>query len=354
GIQSAIGIPVQIGGQIVGVIELFAVEPRAPDSELLHAAAALGSQVGQFIERKRTENALRESEDRFRAMADSAPVLLWVAGVDGLRDWHNSGWLEFTGRTMEEELGNGWAEGLHPADFNTALDTYLTAFNAQAPFEMEYRLRRFDGDFCWMLERAAPRFESGRAFAGYIGSCIDISDRKRHEEEQTFLAEATRVLASSLDYRVMLTSVAQLAVPTVADWCVIHAVDADGGIGQLAVAHADPAKVAWALEIQERYPPDLDAPTGIPRVIRTGQPEVYPHIPEEMIAAAARDEEHFRLLRDVGFTSAMLVPIVARDRVLGVVSFVSAELGRRYGAADLALAQHLADRAAVSIDNALL
>ena len=354
GIGAAFALPVRTSGQIVGIIELLASEAREPDLDLLATAESIGSQVGQFIERKRAEGALRESEDRFRTMANSAPVMLWVAGPDGLATWFNNGWLEYTGRTMDQELGNGWTEGIHPADFDRCLDNYLSRFATRHPFDVEYRLRRHDGEYCWIFDRGIPRFDPDGAFAGYIGSCIDISDRKRHEDEQAFLSEATRVLASSLDYRATLTSVAELAVPTIADWCVVHAVGDDGEIGQLAVAHADPAKVAWAREIQERYPSDPNAPTGVPNVIRTGRPEIYPSIPEDVLVAAARDDEHLGLLREVGFTSAMILPIVARDRVLGVITLVSAEAGRHYGDSDLALAQHLARRAAVAIDNALL
>lgn len=354
GIRAGVAMPVRSGGQIVGIIEFFATDVRTPDTELLVTAESIGSQVGQFIERMRAENALRESEDRFRTMANSAPVLLWVAGADGDSTWFNNGWLEFTGRAMEQELGTGWLDGVHPDDVERCVDVHGAALAARRPYELEYRLRRHDGEYCWLVERGIPRRDPDGTFVGFIGSCLDIADRKRHQEEQEFLSEATRVLASSLDYRQTLASVAQLAVPTIADWCVVHAVGDDGVIGQIAVAHADPAKVAWAREIQERYPSNPDAPAGVPNVIRTGEPEIYPYIPEEMLVAAAHDDEHMALIRQVGFTSAMILPIVARERVLGVITLVSAEQGRHYGDDDLALAQHLARRAAVAIDNALL
>lgn len=354
GIRAALALPVLIGGQIVGIIEVFSTVARDPDHDLLETAESIGSQVGQFIERKRAEGALRESEDRFRTMANSAPVLLWVAEADGTFSWFNNGWLEFTGRTMEQEIGNGWTAGIHPADVDRCREVYEDALTTRQPFEIEFRLRHHDGEYCWVVDRGAPRFDPDGTFVGFVGSCLDISDRKRHEDDQAFLSEATRVLASSLDYRETLASVAQLAVPTIADWCVVHAVGDDGQISQLAVAHADPAKVAWAREIQERYPSDPEAANGVPNVIRTGQPEVYANIPEDVLIAAAQDEEHLALLREVGFTSAMILPIVARDRVLGVISLVSAELGRHYDEGDLALAQHLARRSAVAIDNALL
>lgn len=130
---------------------------------------------------KQTGARLQESEARFRVMSDCAPVLLWMAGLDGLCDFLNQGWLNFTGRTLEQERGHGWAEGVHPDDLERCLHIYLTAFQAHQSFEMEYRLRRADGEYRWILDRGTPRFAPDGGFAGFIGSCIDISDRKAAE-----------------------------------------------------------------------------------------------------------------------------------------------------------------------------
>jgi PAS domain S-box-containing protein len=127
------------------------------------------------------QKALWESEQRFQIMAHTAPVMIWMSGLDKLCNFLNQGWLEFTGRTMAEELGNGWIEGIHPDDIERCLDTYTTAFEQRQKFRMEYRLRRFDGEYRWVLDTGTPRFTSDGAFAGYIGSCIDISDRKQAE-----------------------------------------------------------------------------------------------------------------------------------------------------------------------------
>jgi PAS domain S-box-containing protein len=123
-----------------------------------------------------------ESEARFRLMADAAPVLIWISGLDKRWTYFNKGWLDFTGRTMEEDLENGWAEGIHADDLDRCLQTYVEAFAKHEPFEMEYRLRRFDGEFRWVLNRAVPRYGSDREFLGYIASCLDITDFKRSQE----------------------------------------------------------------------------------------------------------------------------------------------------------------------------
>jgi PAS domain S-box-containing protein len=170
----------------------------------------------------------------------------------------------------------------------------------------------------------------------------------------SYLAEASEILASSLDYQATLTSVARLVVPRLADWCAIDMLEEDGSITQLAVSHNDPGKGAWGRELRRRYPPDPDASQGVPRVLRSGKPEFYPEVTDEALAAAARDAEHLRIMREVGITSVMILPLVARGRTLGAKTLATAESGRRYGVGDLALAEDLARRAALAVDNARL
>ena len=177
---------------------------------------------------------------------------------------------------------------------------------------------------------------------------------RRSEQAQRFLAEASNVLSSSLNYRETLSSVARLAVPTLADWCAVDVLEQDGLLERLAVEHPDPRKVLLAYELEEHYPPEAEEPGGVRGVLREGRPAFYPEITDEMLEATARDEEHLRLLREIGFTSVILVPMIAHGRALGVVTLVSAELGRRYGEADLRLAEELARRAALAVDNARL
>src|SRR5438094_2185599 len=140
--------------------------------------------------RKQAEEALRESESRFRTVADAAPVLIWMSGPDKLCTFFNKGWLDFTGRMAEQELGNGWAEGVHREDFDRCLDVYVNSFDARQPFTMEYRLRRNDGEFRWVLDTGTPRFADDGTFLGYIGSCIDITELKRAEEKFRLVLDA--------------------------------------------------------------------------------------------------------------------------------------------------------------------
>jgi PAS domain S-box-containing protein len=177
----------QLPAQNVTALLLFLDVTGAP---LLMLAALLE-------ERRQTGMALRESEERFRVMADTAPVMIWRAGTGGLCDFFNQPWLSFTGRTIEQELGNGWAEGVHPDDLERCLETYHDAFGTRRAFRMEYRLRRRDGEYRWILDSGVPRFGPDGHFAGYIGSCIDITERKHAElevqEQRQALAHLTRV-----------------------------------------------------------------------------------------------------------------------------------------------------------------
>ena len=176
----------------------------------------------------------------------------------------------------------------------------------------------------------------------------------RRGRERAFLAEASDALASSLDYATTLATVTRLAVEGIADWCAVDELRADGSVNRLAVAHRDPEKLELARSLQERYPTDPNAPFGVPKVLRTGKPELVPEITDELLTQLAIDEEHLRLARSLELRSYIVVPLVARDVVLGALTLVSSAANRRFDEHDLALAQELARRASLAMDNARL
>jgi PAS domain S-box-containing protein len=181
----------------------------------------------------------------------------------------------------------------------------------------------------------------------------DITPRKHAEETARFLTQVNDVLASSLDYETTLASIARLAVPHIADWCAVYLTLEDGSIRQLALAHVDPTKVEHAHELTRRYLDDPNVPYSVPKVIQTGKPELAPPFTGEP-GTSAGDDAALKISPDPGLKSLMVVPLIAPGRVFGAITFVSAESGRSYGQADLALAQDLARRAALAVDNARL
>ena len=184
GIVSHVLVPLGAGASPVGAISLSTVRAeRVWTDTLVQRLRLVGEIFANVLARRRAEAALREGEARFRLMADASPFMIWMAGPDKGCTYFNKGWLDFTGRTAEQELGEGWAEGVHPDDLQRCLGTYVQAFDAREKFSMEYRLRRHDGEYRWIWDIGVPRVVSGGHLEGYIGSCIDITERKRLEEE---------------------------------------------------------------------------------------------------------------------------------------------------------------------------
>ncbi len=171
--------PLWADGGIGGIlVSLTQIRDRLP-SAITDGAIAMADRP----QAAPLEAPLGESETLFRHLTDTAPIMVWMSGIDKLCYYFNQSWLNFTGRSLEQELGHGWAEGVHPDDFDACLASYVTAFDARQPFEMDYRLKRHDGEYCWILDIGTPRLTPEGKFLGYLGSCIDITDRKVAEAE---------------------------------------------------------------------------------------------------------------------------------------------------------------------------
>jgi serine phosphatase RsbU (regulator of sigma subunit) len=201
--------------------------------------------------------------------------------------------------------------------------------------------------------RATPILDENGDTALVISVFDDVTEAKRRELAQRFLADSSKLLAGSLDFETTLDNVAHLAVPNFADWCAVDLLEDDGSIRNVAVAHSDPSKIALAEELRRRYPVDPNADQGMPRVIQTGEAELYAVIDDAQVVASARDEHHASLLRSAGIGSAMVAPMVVGGRAIGGITFASARPGR-FGEEELALAQELARRAATAVQNARL
>jgi len=506
----------RVGGLEAGADD-YLVKPFTA-RELL---ARVGAHLAMARVRKEATESLATSEGRFRTLANSAPVLIWLAGTDQRCIWVNEPWLNFSGRTMEEDLGEGWTELMHPEDLPDCLATYGQCFETLQPFSVESRLRRHDGEWRWMLNHGIPLFSQRGEFTGFIGSCVDITDRKEMERElqllldasgtllaspheanvtqtilsvaqrfvaadgyaiwrQTgpdvwtatatiglsdgyerttrqraarpglqpefqafsdieqapllahrletyraegirslltvpmtlhgtlsgtlvfyyrkphdftdretrlaatlgnltaaalgtsdlyerqkalrtvaeetahrteFLGVAGKALASSLDYQLTLTKVAELAVPFFADWCGVNIVDDKGVMRRLVLRHAG-VKAEVARDVQKRFPAARNPAVRL--AVRTRKSQLIAEISDSLLTQHVQQPQHRTLIQSLGLRSLICAPLVARGRTLGVLTFATAESARRYTSEDVALAEELAHRVALAVDNARL
>jgi PAS domain S-box-containing protein len=289
-----------------------------------------------------------------RLLADAIPHIVWTQDEQGNATYFNRRWVEYTGLGLEETLKAGGASFVHPDDREELQRLFRASRERGEQVEAWYRLRRHDGEYRWHRARVVPLEQSGDRVTTWVGTATDADGERRLWDHQRFLAEASRVLGTSLDVSQTLADVAKLVVPKLADWCAIDLLTKDGGIERPAVAHVDPTKVALAWELWKRTPPRPDDAHGVYAVIRTRQPEHLEEISEELIEQTVTDPEILAIVRGLGLRSSMCVPLVARDHVLGALTFVSAESKRLYGKRDLELAQELAVRISVAVDNARL
>ena len=332
------------------------LENQLETSQALTEEAELSAQQARdaALEAEKARVLAEESERRFRDTANRAPVMIWTSGPDGMRDWYNAPWLAFRGRTMGEERGMGWAEGVHPDDHARCLDLYDASLEARRPFSMEYRLRRHDGEFRWVLGNGTPRFAADGDFLGFIGSCIDVTAQRRAAESMAFLGEAGRLASSSLELERTLSLLTRHAVPTLADYCSVDMLSESGEIRRVETAHVDPAKEAIVRELWTRFPYRAEDRVGVSEVIRTGRPLLVHEFSDEAVAAFARDPEQLALLHALAPISYVCVPLIARGRAYGAISLVMSDSRRRYTPDDLNLAIELSRRAATAVDNARL
>ena len=308
--------------------------------------------------------------DAARARDQLEAILQGVA--DGVTAQAADGRLVFANDAAVETLGYDSAEALLEAPLEDVMQRFEVLDEEGHPFPLErlpgrqalagkepsdevVRFRaRSTGEERWSVVKATPiRDEEGDVVMA-INVFEDITAHKRSERGQRFLADASRVLSTSLDYETTLRQIAELAVPDIADWCVIDMQQEDGSLERVTAAHADPVQLQRLDEMQERYPPDPRAPLGVPQVLRTGEPQLYERIPEETLRAAARDERHLDMLKGFGLRSAMIVPMVARGRAIGTITFASGPSGRRFDRGSVALAEELGRRAGNAVENARL
>jgi PAS domain S-box-containing protein len=308
------------------------------------------------LEARSHQESLRESEERFRLMVEGVKdYAIFMLDPGGCVTIWNDGAERIVGYGEEEILGRHFSsfypeedvERGHPEDV-------LRAALAEGRYVEEGSKVRQDGFRFWASAVITTLRDRKGNLKGFSMVVHDTTERKHADDVLRFLAESGATLSSSLDYRDTLANVARLAVPILADWCAVDVMEEDGSVERLAVEHSDPEKVTLAYELQERFPSDPEAPRGVRKVLQTGEPDMMTEIPDELLDQAAMDVEHRTIMRKLGLRSYMVVPMVARGRNHGAITLVSAESGRRYEESDLRLAEELARRTALAVDNAKL
>jgi PAS domain S-box-containing protein len=364
GMVSSMVVPMRVHGAVIGDIALVTAESgRRYGEEDLARAQELADHCALAIDNARLHTSLREARDDVTAILEGVADAVTAQAPDGRLVYANDAAVRLLGFASAAEMLAAERGTIRDSFEMLAEDGGPLAYEAlpgrrallgeqPPPMTVRYRARGASEDR-WSRVQSTPVLADDGSVRLAINVIEDITELKRAEMSQRFLAEASRVLASSLDYQETLRAVARLAVPQIADWC---AVDLAGGdaVERVAVAHVDPARVQLAREVEERYPTDPRSGTGVYGVLERGAAELYPEVTDEMLEQAARDPEHLELLRSVGLRSVMLVPMRLRDRVLGVVTFAAAESGRRFDEQDLVLAEDLALRAAAAVENARL
>ncbi|MDQ6781571.1 MAG: SpoIIE family protein phosphatase [Candidatus Eremiobacteraeota bacterium] len=305
----------------------------------------------QSFELMQTKSELAEAESRYQAVGEALPFGIWHCGPDGHLTHMSDSFLKLVGMTLEQTVKGGWFARVVPEDADRIRAAWQGREAWGEVWEDEYRIIGADSKMYTLLCRGRRIVDDKGQLLGWTGINLDITERARAREQLSFLAEAGRVLSLSLDPATTLERIARLAVPRIADWCGVDILQEDGEIRSLAVLHADASKTDIARELRA-YPQDDDETRGLRKVLKTGQSELYEEIPYELLVLAARDERQLYLLRQLGMKSVMIVPLIARDRILGAISFITAESGRRYGKDDLAFTEILSRRAALAYDNA--
>lgn len=306
---------------------------------------------------------LADERNRLKDLIQNIPGVAWEArgepGSPGYQVTFMSSQVEavlgYSAERLESLKGDGAFATIHPDDRLAVVEAAASAYNEGSVSTVRFRWMAADGRPVWTESHFSPIRSDGAA-VGLRGVNFVVDKQQRREELLNFVIEAGRVLASSLDYRVTLDSVAQLAVPKIADWCAIHVIDANGELNPVSVAHVDPQRVAWVREMQTKYRDAVGPSTrtvGPELVVRTGKAQFFPEVTQRMVESSSPDPEVRSAIEQVRLRSYMCVPMELQGDVLGAITFATAESGRQYDELDLRAAEHLARRAAAAVSAAL-
>ncbi|HYZ94056.1 MAG TPA: SpoIIE family protein phosphatase [Actinomycetota bacterium] len=363
-LHGAVGFPIVVNGDIFAVMEFFSHSALEPDDGLLGTLERIGIQIGHFVEREQLGRRLVFHAALLESQGEAAIDGILVVSTDDKVLYSNRRFLEIW--DVPEELVEPGRDRRPVVERKARLAVDPDYFKriTLAVFDDPEASRRdeialADGR---VIDRwTAPVKGPDGSLLGRAMYYRDVTTQKRTEQRlrenerwYSFLAEVSSVMSQTLDYRANLNRLARMAVPMLADWCAIHIVDDQGDIEPVALAHSDPNRLSLAQRLQETFPVDPSSEIGLAAAVNSGTPLLFEEIRDDVLESVAPDAEQFAQLRSLGFTSAMVVPLVCRDRVLGTLTLLASDSGRRYTKEDLRLAEDLAARVAFPIDNVRL
>ncbi len=274
----------------------------------------------QLLERERIARSQAETaQQQLATIVDTSPIGLALLDAEQRFITINDALAEINGLPREHHLGKSVTElfgDIDPEIVEVIRQIYVTGNPVISPNLAINAPGHDDRRPGYYNIYYLPTVDSNHRVKELLAYVVDVTERVKLEQAQQFLSEASAVLASSLDYQTTLEQIAQLTVPKLADWCTVHIIEEDGHIDQIAIAHIDPAKLEWAYQLREKYPLDPNAARGVAFSLRTGQFDFAPNIPDELLVQAARDPEHLKILRQVGFSSFMSVPLRTQARII--------------------------------------
>jgi len=354
-----ISVPLQESGRAIGSIGFGLREDRRDRDRLIALFELLADRAARGLANARLLGELRRTHRRLERILAALAEAVTVQDASGRMVYANEAAARLLGASSPEEVLRASPEELMgrftvtKADGSPVTMDDLPGFRLlagrDAPPLLTRSLHKATGREWWLRTKATLLDDDGPLAVNIIE---DVTAETNAALRQRFLAEAGELLASSLDMEETLDTVARLAVPALADWCAVDLLDEDGALRRVALAHVDPEKLALGHELNERFPPDLDAPQGIGLVVREGRPELLREVSDELLAAVVPEPERLALLRAIGLHSVLIAPMAAREGVIGALTLVTAESGRTFTEEDLAFGVDLARRAAVAVENA--
>jgi PAS domain S-box-containing protein len=373
GLKSYMGVPLIARRKIIGAITFSSIRDfRFYTKKDLQFVTEIAQRIAltldnvrlfqekqeELIQKEKIAQTLQAEKERLQIAQEASHIGVFERDIqnDTIR-WTSQlermyGLVPGTLTTFTNEQ---FLQMIHPEDRARVQREYKEQIKKSSPTtEFEYRIVRPDKSVRWIYSKSQIFYDKRGKPVRSVGINMDITERMQQQINLRFLADAGKILGSTLDYQATLNQIAKLAVPQIADWFGIEMLDEKGILQQIAVGHKDEAKITWAKDLREKYPPDMNDATGLPNVIRTGVSELYPYITDDMLVASAKDDKYLKLIRSIGMTSVMIVPLFAEGKTVGAITYVSSETKRQFTNADLVIAEELAQRISIAIENAKL